>query len=255
MSRFRAAKSKAGPVSRVLRSGLALAALALVAATGPGLAGTADPYSDTSVTDGFMATVFGVEYPSFAGDGDYVKKFSGNVRLYIDNRSAIDRRGAVRDFVSTLPHAIGGLQLQLTQRSESANFIVHVVDRAQYAIVARYLLPSLADGEAPGRCFVSVTYGASGITRSEAVIVSDEGEYLFRRCMVEEILQGLGPVNDSPDLAGSVFSEVSRESDFVLFDRLILSALYHPAVRPGMSEDDVARVLPGVLWDIRRSVR
>lgn len=255
MSRFRAAKSKARPVSgAILHRSCALAAVALLAA-GPGLAATADPYSDTSVTAGFMATVFGVEYPSVQGDGDYVKKFTGSVRLYIDNHAAIDRRGAVQAFVTALPLAIGGLSLQLTQRAESANFIVHVVDRSQYAIVARYLLPSLANGEAPGRCFVSVTYGASGISRSEAVIVSDEGEYLFRRCMVEEILQGLGPINDSPDLSGSVFSETSRESDFMLFDRLILSALYHPAVRPGMSEDEVQRVLPGVLWDIRRSVR
>ncbi|MCC6983419.1 MAG: DUF2927 domain-containing protein [Bauldia sp.] len=254
MSRFRAAKSKAGPVSGALVTRSALAALALLAA-GPGRAATADPYSDSSVTAGFMATVFGVEYPSAPSAGDYVKKFTGNVRVYVDNHAAIDRRADVQAFVSALPQAIGGLSLQLTPRAESANFIVHVVDRSQYATVARHLLPSLPPGEAPGRCFVSVTYGASGIARSEAVIVSDEGEYLFRRCMVEEILQGLGPVNDSPDLSGSVFSEISRESDFVLFDRLILSALYHPAVRPGMSEAEVARVLPGVLWDIRRSIR
>ena len=255
MSRFRAAKSKVTPLQGpLLRSGGALAAIAVLAA-GQVLAATADPYSDASVTAGFMAAVFGVEFPAFQGDGDYVKKFAGTVRLYVDNHAAIDRRGAVQAFVSGLPEAIGGLGVQLTQRSESANFIVHVVDRSQYAIVARYLLPSLPAGEAPGRCFVSVTYGASGITRSEAVIVSDEGEFLFRRCMVEEILQGLGPINDNPDLDGSVFSETSRESEFVLFDRLILSVLYHPAVRAGMSEDEVARVLPAVLWDVRRSVR
>ncbi len=253
MSRFRPAKSKVHATrGALLRSATVGAAMVLA---GPAAAATVDPYSDASVIAGFMATVFGVEFPSFEGDGDTVKKFSGVVRVYVDNRAGIDRRAAVEGFIAALPEAIGGLSLRLSTRAESANFIVHVVDRAQYPAVARYLLPSLQEGEAPGRCFVSVTYGAAGITRSEAVIVSDEGEYLFRRCMIEEILQGLGPVNDSPELDGSVFGEASRQTEFVLFDRLILNVLYHPAVLPGMSEAEVGRVLPGVLWDVRHSVR
>lgn len=252
MSRVDAAKSKVSAGRGVL---LGYCLLGAVASAGPCLAAAADPYSDNSVTAGFMATVFGVEYPSFAGEGEFVKKFTGTVRVYVDNRAAIDRRATVEGFVAALPQSIGGLTLRLTARAESANFVVHVVDRAQYPAVAQYLVPSLPRGEAPGQCFVSVTYGPAGIARSEAVIVSDEGEYLFHRCMIEEILQGLGPVNDSPDLDGSVFGEASRQADFVLYDRLILNLLYHPSVLPGMREADIARVLPGVLWDVRRSVR
>ena len=33
-------------------------------------------------------------------------------------------------------------------------------------------------------------YSRSGIKRSDAVIVADQGDSQFKRCMIEEILQG-----------------------------------------------------------------
>ena len=53
---------------------------------------------------------------------------------------------------------------------------------------------------APGRCVVRVVSGPGGIARADAVIVADEGETLFRRCLIEEVLQGLGPLNDDARL-------------------------------------------------------
>ena len=55
---------------------------------------------------------------------------------------------------------------------------------------------------APGKCLVRVVSTSAGIIRSDAVIVADEGDFLFRRCTVEEVLQGLGPVNDDRDALG-----------------------------------------------------
>ena len=74
-----------------------------------------------------------------------------------------------------------------------------------------------------------------GIKRSAAVIVSDEGEFLFKRCLVEELLQGLGPMNDDEDLIHSVFNDSSRHSRFTVFDQIILNMLYDPRIKPGMS--------------------
>jgi hypothetical protein len=91
----------------------------------------------------------------------------------------------------------------------------------------------------------------NGIERSDAAIVADEGEFLFQRCMVEEILQGLGPVNDDPALAESVFNDESAASSFTSFDRHILNMLYHPLIEPGMTKAEVRRVLPQVAAEVR----
>ena len=107
----------------------------------------------------------------------------------------------------------------------------------------------------PGRCLVRVVSGASGIMRSDAVIVADDGDFLFKRCLVEEVLQGLGPVNDNSGLSQSVFNDTSRHVSFTKHDRYILNMLYNPKIKPGMSEKDVRTVLPAVIRDARRQVR
>jgi hypothetical protein len=98
---------------------------------------------------------------------------------------------------------------------------------------------------------VRVVSGRGGIKRSDAVIVADEGEFLFRRCLVEEVLQGLGPANDDATLSHSVFNDRSVHSTFTSFDRFILNMLYDPRVRPGMRKAEANSVLPAVLADIR----
>ena len=102
---------------------------------------------------------------------------------------------------------------------------------------------------------VRVVSGRKGIKRSAAVIVSDEGEFLFKRCLVEELLQGLGPMNDDEQLTHSVFNDSSRHSRFTVFDQIILNMLYDPRIKPGMSMQQTRPILPLVARDARRRVR
>jgi hypothetical protein len=69
--------------------------------------------------------------------------------------------------------------------------------------------------------------------------------------MVEEVLQGLGPVNDNRSLDESVFNDRSRHSSFTSFDRHILNMLYDPRVEPGMTKMEVSRVLPEVAAEVQ----
>ena len=118
-------------------------------------------------------------------------------------------------------------------------------DRADYsAVVAKEIYNRPSSSFTPGKCLVRVVSTGAGISRSDAVIVADEGDFLFHRCMVEEILQGLGPINDDRSLSESVFNDTSRHSTFTDFDRRILTMLYHPLVEPGMTKLEVARILP-----------
>ena len=89
------------------------------------------------------------------------------------------------------------------------------------------------------------------IASTDVVIVSDEGEFLFRRCLIEEVLQGLGPLNDSPDLGDSVFNDSSHHADFTAHDRLILNMLYDPRIQAGMTFEETEALLPFLLPEIR----
>jgi hypothetical protein len=95
----------------------------------------------------------------------------------------------------------------------------------------------------------------TAIQKSDAVVVSDLGEGLFRRCLIEETLQGLGPANDNAGLGESVFNDYSKITRFTKFDQTIVNMLYHPRIRAGMTPDQVRPLLPGVLAEVKQRLR
>jgi hypothetical protein len=236
-----------------MRTALLTATVRMVLACAIGLLAAlpARAASDSEVIRGFNLTVFGAEYSPFGYQSDYIRKFAGTVSFYIDNQSKRDRRGEVRSFIRSADAAIRGLSTRIVASESAANFVVHVVDRRDYERVVREKLYRGAEARALGKCHVRTIFSRSGIRRSDAVIVSDDGEALFNRCLAEEILQGLGPLNESATLPESMFNDRSRHTRFTRFDRLILNMLYDPRIRIGASRQSVQDLLPQVLRDAK----
>ena len=224
--------------------GVALAAL-LVA-----MPARAHSYTDAQLIDAFVRTVFGGEYASWNSRG--VKKFTGPVLFYVEDRSGLGRREDAERFIRSLPTAIAGLRAAIVDDPRRANFRVLIIRRGEYRqVVTGEVFGRPRSDFAPGECLVRLVAGRRGIIRSDAVLVADEGDFLFRRCLIEETLQGLGPVNDDSTLADSVFNDTSRHATFTPHDRYILNMLYDPRIRPGMSRSRVEAVLPAVIRDVR----
>ena len=239
---------QSGPIAFLL-------AAAILAGAATNTRAEKSSFSDHELIDGFMKTVFGLEYRSWNWQPYLVKKFTGPVTFHVINLSGRDRRRDAVRFMRNLKRTIRGLRVRVAASSRQANFTLYIVDRRQYEDVVRREIYGDPAANAPGRCLVRVLSDASGIAKSTAVIVADEGEFLFQRCLVEEILQGLGPMNDNHSLTHSVFNDRSRHDKFTKFDRYILNMLYHKRIRPGMSQHQAREVLPAVLRDIRRHVR
>lgn len=212
----------------------------------------ADNISDEELIDGFTRVVFGLEYPRWGWQRYIVKKYSRPVKFYIDNRARKNRLPQVQQFIESLGGQVHGLKIQITERREEANFRIFIVDRAHYKRIARTEVYRDPNYSVPGRCLVRVAALPRGIVRSDAIIVSDEGEFLFKRCLIEEVLQGLGPLNDDPTLHRSVFNDTSKHSTFTRFDVYLLNMLYNQRIKPGMGLGDVRQILPDVVRDVRK---
>jgi hypothetical protein len=218
-------------------------------------AAPAQAFTDDELIDGFDRTVFGSEYQGFGWQSHLVKKYAQPVRLFVDDRSQARRGEEIARFVRTLPGLISGLDISVVESAAKANFRVFVIDRADYPdVVSREIYNRPSSRFAPGKCLVRVVSTSAGITRSDAVVVADEGDFLFRRCTIEEVLQGLGPINDDASLSESVFNDRSRHATFTAFDRHILNMLYNPLVEPGMTKLEVARVLAKVAAEVQASL-
>ena len=227
---------------------LTFAAAMLIATTG-----IARAYSDVELIDGFNKTVFGAEYSSPPG-GSYVHKFSGPVRFYVRSPAGEAAKAKVQTFIMSLSSLIYGLDVQLVRRESEANFVVHIVRRKEYSATVRQQIYKDENVQVLGRCMVRSRFSSAGISRSDAVIVADEGANLLSRCMTEEILQGLGPLNDDRSLKASMFNDTSRYTSFRRFDRFILNMLYDSRIKNGATPAEVAPLMPAVLQSARRRI-
>ena len=233
------------------RSSLRLAAVLLLLF---GAAMPARAASNDELLRGFNLTVFGAEFAPFGIQSRYIRKFNGPVRFNIINLAKRDRTDTVAQFIRSLNGSVHGLRTSTTRNPSAANFNVYVVDQADYVKVAREQVYKRSTARVPGKCLVRSVFSRNGIIRSDAVVVSDGGEALFKRCMIEEILQGLGPLNEHPSLKESMFNDRSRHTSFTRFDRIILNMLYDRRIRNGASIGSVQEILPAVLADAKRRV-
>ncbi|MBB4304158.1 hypothetical protein GGD81_003214 [Rhodobium orientis] len=247
------------PVLAALAFWLAAASTALAAT--PHVEAIVTAYSDEQLIDGFMRTVFGAEDPSQRrGPGaNHIRKFPGRVRVHVIDLARRDHRtGDIRRFVAKLDRTVKGLKMSMSADQNRAEMIVFLVDRADYRGVIEETMPRQFNK----RFLISsdcsaVTGGRRGdnLDRAFVFIVVNEGRRAFRHCMIEEISQSLGPVNDDWRLKESIFNDYSTVSRFNVFDWFILNMLYDRRVKVGMTPRQVERVLPAAIADARIRLR
>jgi hypothetical protein len=96
--------------------------------------------------------------------------------------------------------------------------------------------------------------GRLRIQHSDVYLIVDRGDFVFYDCIYEELLQALGPINDTSKVRWTMFNDDVHMGFFDVYDQYILNILYHPKVRPGMSRAQVRALLPDILPDVRAFV-
>jgi hypothetical protein len=216
-------------------------------------------FSDEELIRGFLGTVFGSEtFRRGQQDADTlseVKKFNGRVTVNIFNRAEVDHSAEVANFLRVLDASVEGLRVRLVEDPDKAEMVVFLVDRADYRRTIRGTMPEGFDTRfLESNACSAVTGGRreTGLERAFDFIVANEGSRNLRHCMIEEIIQSLGPVNDDVALRHSIFNDDSNLSGFGIFDWFVLNMLYDKRVRVGMTAEEVVGVLPAVIRDARR---
>lgn len=137
-----------------------------------------------------------------------------------------------------------------------ANFHVHVVsedEREALAPVLRAELPGLSARDIAGvtrmprttYCLVYARSSAANSVFDRAVVVvrAEHPDLLRQACYNEELAQALGLPNDSSQARPSIFNDDEEFALLTRMDELMLRILYDPALRPGMTEDEVRPIV------------
>ena len=100
-------------------------------------------------------------------------------------------------------------------------------------------------------CFAK--YGTKNNEIKWAVIIfpSHHNKEYLRACVVEEITQILGLVNDSPNVDPSIFNDQSRYLALTDHDKWMLRMFYDPRIKAGMTRQDAMQTGWQILNEIR----
>jgi hypothetical protein len=212
-------------------------------------------FTDAQIFEGFFKIAFGAEM-RIAGRTDRIRKYDRPVRVFAESRAQPDRRADVAEVVADIKRRVAHLDIAMTQDRKTADVVVRLVRdrdlgaalRAAYGrdrarAIQRSLAPQCLSGFSKDARF--------RIVRSDVFLVADAGDFIFRDCAYEEILQSLGPINDDPSVPWTMFNDNVQMGFFDIYDQYILNILYHPRVRPGMTRDEVRALLPEIMPEVR----
>lgn len=171
-------------------------------------------------------------------------------------------RAVIGDFAARLsrvtghPVALGG---------DGGNFVVLIVNederRAIGPRVAR-LIPGIPQSDLhaienlspQNYCTVFAYSPGAGRAYSNAVAVirAELPEPLRTSCVHEELAQGMGLANDSPDARPSIFNDDEEFAFLTTQDELLLKMLYDPRLRPGMTETEARPIIDRIAAELAR---
>jgi Protein of unknown function (DUF2927) len=215
-------------------------------------------FTDAEIIDGFFKTAFGAEY-HLAGRVDRIRKYDTPVRVFADGHRA-DRKAQLANVVTDIGAKIQHLDIAMTESGEDANVRVKLVrDRDLYHTIsqaygserAREIKTSLDP-----QCLSGFRKNdAYEIEHSDVILTVDNGDFVFLDCAYEELLQSLGPINDTSSVPWTMFNDNVSMGFFDIYDQYILNLLYDPRIKAGMTFAEVKAVLPQVLADVRAFVK
>jgi hypothetical protein len=212
-------------------------------------------FTDGEIVDGFLKTAFGAEY-HLAGRVDRIRKYDAPVRVFADGVNRADRKAQLAKIVGDIASRVQHLDIAMAESGEDANVVVKLVrDRDLYRTMSAFYgserareMKSSLDPQCLSGFRKNEKYE---IEHSDVILTVDNGDFIFFDCAYEELLQSLGPINDTSTIPWTMFNDSVQMGYFDVYDQYLLNILYDPRIRPGMTVTEVRAVLPAVLADVR----
>jgi hypothetical protein len=215
-------------------------------------------FTDAQIFDGFFKVAFGSEL-SLAARSERIRKYHVPVRVHVDNRAKPDRSTALGAVVADIKNRVANLDIAVTTERSAANVEVRLIRGRDFASTlteafGRERAKTIQKSLKP-QCLSGIAKDADyRIVHSDVFLVADADEFVFTDCAYEELLQSLGPINDTASVPWTMFNDAVQFGFFSVYDQYILNILYHPRVQAGMTREQVRALLPEIMPEVRAFV-
>lgn len=237
------------------------AALPAVSGYGALLPAGSTAYDNGSLADLFTTLTFETEW---GGERARLVRFEAPVRLGLEGPGAARYRPFAQRFANYLRDNAGiDIGLASAFRGAAANLHIRFVESGAFTRV----LPGAACVLAPGDLAWADYARRPDALGGDALLAAERLEqvtvflpqsappHAVRACLLEEVTQALGPVNDLYGLGPSIFNDDFGHLWPTRLDLLMLRVLYAPEMESGLSRTEARRRARAVLARINPAGR
>lgn len=209
-------------------------------------------FSAAELTRGFLALAFGSDLRIGAAPRG-IRRFNHPIHARVIGGGSIDRTAAMARIVEEYARRVPSLRLSLVQ-APPADIEVRLIDESDFksalraafgAKVARTFIR-----RTDPQCMTSVKSSTEGdILRSVSFIIVDKGSDVFLDCAYHELLHAFGLSNHDQHNPWTTLNQRRMVGYLTVYDHALLSLLYDPRIKPGMTKKQVRAKLAAVIAD------
>ena len=237
-------------------------ATAVLAASGkqpapPGALKDAPPqytrFSMPELRRGFMALAFGSDLRIGAPPRG-IRRFDHPIIARVIPGGGVDRTQAMTRVIEEYARSVPNLHLHVTTDA-AADIEVRLIDEKDFnaalheafgAKVAKAFIK-----RTDPQCMTSLRSDAEGaILHAVSFIIVDQGEDVFRDCAYHELLHAFGLSNHDQRNPWTTLNQNRLVGYLTVYDRALLTLLYDPRIKPGMTHRQVRVLLPHLIADL-----
>ena len=177
-----------------------------------------------------------------------VKKWQQPLRVWMHSNAGDVQEQAhlLKSHLQQL-HNITGLPVHFVKSKAQANVRVFFVDEQDASeITTQEIHATAAQYLEESHCLGHIRFNHQAeITRGTVIIPVQraQAQDKLQPCVVEEMTQMLGLVNDSQQVYPTVFSDITPEEQLTGLDYLLLKLLYDPNIKTGMTYQQIAPLI------------
>jgi Protein of unknown function (DUF2927) len=211
-------------------------------------------FTAAELSRGFLALAFGSDLRIGARPLG-IRRFDQPIRARIIGGGTIDRSNAMARVIEEYAREVPGLGLGIAPAIAAAEIELRLIDEKDFqsALQAAFGAKVARDfvSRTDPQCMTSVKSTADGkIAHSVSFIIVDKGEDVFLDCAYHELLHAFGLSNHDQHNPWTTLNQKRMVGYLTVYDRSLLTLLYDPRIKPGMTMRQARAVLPGVIAEL-----
>ena len=210
-------------------------------------------FTSRELTRGFMALAFGSDLRIGAAPRG-IRRFDHPIAAHVIPGGSVDRIQSMTRIIEEYARKVPNLRLSITS-SRAADLEVRLIDEKDFnaalheAFGAKIAKAFIAQTDP--QCMTSLRSDADGaILHAVTFIIVDQGDDVFFDCAYHELLHAFGLSNHDQRNPWTTLNQNRLVGYLTVYDRALLTLLYDPRIRPGMTRRQARRLLPRLIADL-----